>query len=283
MSDEERNYQQAIKTALEKFKLAGRLQRERKPVVDVLPNVSNDFNPDLCVRCHGAGWMVRRDEEHYGELVRCECDRAKMQSVGRCWSVSSMQANNPNAPRLNAFEPYTPEAEAVLAAMGTFVRQPFGWFTLYGGAGTGKSHALEAMIRYFLTTKVPAVYINSIYLWEYLGGVERGQHDSTDYAERFRWMCGVPALAIDELNVEKSTDFVFKTRRGLLDARYRAALGGQGVTIIASNDAPSGWSDAAVADRALDSRFVCVFSGTKSYRQVKRGQQAHREAPNASE
>jgi DNA replication protein DnaC len=272
MTDEERIYQQGLRTARDKFELAGRQPRERKPIIDALP-WSPDFGPHICPRCNGAGWLVSRDEGNYGELHLCEnCDKATTQSIARCWKVSSMHITDGKPPKLNTFEPYTPEAEQVLAAMKAFIARPFGWLTLYGGTGTGKSHALEAIARYLLTTKVPTVYITSTHLFEYLGGVVRGEHEDVDYGERFRWVSEVPGLVIDELNLEKSTDFVFRTRRSLLDARYRSGLNSQTVTVIASNDAPSVWSDSAVADRALDTRFVAVHSGTKSYRQVKREQ-----------
>jgi hypothetical protein len=109
-----------------------------------------------------------------------------------------------------------------------------------------------------------------MFLWEYLGGVERGKHDDIDYAERFKWLRDLPALVIDELNVEKSSEFVFRTRRSLLDWRYRAALDGRSITVLASNDAPEAWQDSAIADRALDGRFVAVDTGKTSYRRIKR-------------
>jgi DNA replication protein DnaC len=270
MSDEEKIRRDAERIALEKFRLAGRSPRERKPIIDAL-EWSDTYHPDLCKRCNGTGWMVRRDEERYGELVKCEsCDVAKAQTIARCWKVSSMYAHTAKPPTITGFEPYTPEADVVLKAVNKFVRQPFGWFTLHGGSGTGKSHMTEAIARYFLTTNIACVFISSGYLWEYLGGVGRGEHDAVDYAERYRWICELPALVIDELNVEKSTEFVFKTRRNLLDARYRAAFDGRGVTVLASNDAPGSWQDAAIGDRALDTRFVAICTGSVSYRRIKR-------------
>lgn len=246
---------------------------ERRPILDALP-WSPDFGPHICERCYGAGWMVDRSGDGGRQLVACTtCDKAKGRMITRCWKVGSMNIADPRPPTLAGFEPYTPEAGEVIAAVGAFIRSRFGWLTLYGGTGTGKSHALEAIARYLLVTNVPTVYITSTALWEYLGGVARGEHDDVDYAERFRWFCELPGLAIDELNLEKSTDFVFRTRRSLLDHRYRAALAGQSVTVLASNDAPAVWSDSAVADRALDTRFVSVFTGTKSYRQVQREQE----------
>lgn len=272
MSDNDWLTERAIKIALEKFKSGGRPERERKPIIDALP-WSPDFGPHVCIRCYGAGFMVNRDERNYGQLIPCDgCEKVKTARLPRCWKVSGMNITVPNPPRFNTFEPYTDEAKAVISAVATFLRNPSGWLTLHGSSGTGKSHTLEAIARYFLTTNVPCVYITSTNLWEYLGGVARGEHEAVDYAEHYRWIVDLPALVIDEMNLERSSDFVFKTRRGLLDARYRAALNGQSVTVLASNDAPATWQDAAVGDRALDSRFVAIHSGTKSYRQVKREQ-----------
>lgn len=243
---------------------------ERKPLLARLP-WTDDYGPHVCPRCYGAGWMVDRSGDGGGQLVACtSCDKIAGRLISRCWKVSSMDIAVADPPRMATFTPYTPEAEQVIEAAGTFIRGRFGWLTLHGGTGTGKSHALEAIARYLLATSVPTVYITSTALWEYLGGVPRGEHDDVDYGERFRFFAEMPGLALDELNLERSTDFVFKTRRNLFDARYRAALATQSVTVLASNDAPADWQDSAVADRALDSRFMSVFTGTKSYRQVKR-------------
>jgi hypothetical protein len=249
----------------------GIIKRERKPILNALP-WSPGFGPHICPRCYGAGFMVDRSEASYGQLMACDgCDRASRQTIARCWAVSSMEVSDARPRVMRGLEAYTEEAGSVIAAVGAFVRDRSGWLTLTGGSGTGKSHALEAMARYFLDSGTPCVYIASVYLWEYLGGVARGEHDQADYGERFRWICGLPALMLDELNVETATPFILKTRRALLAHRYRAALNGESVTVLASNDAPERWQDGAIADRALDSRFRHVFTGTRSYRQVKRG------------
>lgn len=270
MNDEQRLNEDAVKAALEKFKWTGRPARERKPILDRLP-WSDDYGPHLCARCRGVGWLVKHNSTNYPELIACDaCDTSQVANVARCWKVSSMKADTANPPSIDTFKPHTEAAAAVHRAASTFIRERFGWFTLYGAPGTGKSHVTESIARYLLTTKVPCLYTTSVNLWEYLGGVGRGEHDQVDYAERYRWVSELPALVIDEMNVEKSTEFVFKTRRSLLDTRYRAALDGRGVTVLASNDAPGAWQDAAIGDRALDTRFVAIDTGTVSYRRIKR-------------
>lgn len=260
---------QALQIALEKFKARGRPERERKPILTALP-WSPDYGPHVCVRCYGAGFMVDRSVEGGGRLVACDgCERVNTERLPRCWSVSSMEIGDTNPRQLRSLEPYTPEAATVIADVGEFIRERSGWLTLHGGTGTGKSHAGEGIARYFLATRLPTLYIASIFLWEYLGGVERG-HEQVDYAERFRWVASLPALVLDELNAETSTPFVFKTRRALLDARYRSAQNGESVTVLISNDAPERWQDGVIADRAQDTRFRVVFTGTRSYRQVQR-------------
>lgn len=273
MSDElttDEVYAEAIKRAREKFEWSGKKQEKREPILDRLP-WSDDYGPHICARCRGVGWLVKDNGTNYPELVACtSCDKAVTAEVARCWTASSMKADVPNAPSLRTFEPHNDVAAAVAQAASSFIRERSGWLTLYGAPGTGKSHIAEAIARYFLTTKVPCLFTSSVNLWEYLGGVGRGEHDTVDYAERFRWVRDLPALVIDEMNVEKSTEFVFKTRRSLLDYRYRAALDGRSVTVIASNDDPATWQDAAIGDRAMDTRFALVDTGTLSYRRIKR-------------
>jgi DNA replication protein DnaC len=271
MTDEEAAA--AIKRAAEKFGQwdGGPQRQKRKPILDRLP-FPDTYGPQICARCHGAGWMVDGSKNsNYPDLVKCEsCDVVRTSEIARCWKVSSIKADDVKAPSIRTFEPHNAAADALLESAKGFVRKPFGWFTVYGSPGCGKTHITESIARYFLLTNTPTVFITSVYLWEYLGGVARGDHDQTDYAERFRWIRDLPALVIDEMNLEKSTEFVHKTRRTLLDARYKAALDGRGVTVLASNDAPLDWQDAAIGDRALDSRFVAIDAGTTSYRRIKR-------------
>jgi DNA replication protein DnaC len=265
-------YTGALERAKEKFVWTGRPpQKERTPILDRQP-WSDDYGPHICPSCRGVGWLVKhKADSNYPDLVACTaCDKAVTATIARCWKVGSLAPDAPKPASLKTFEPHNPEADVALAAAKAFFRKPWGWLTLTGSPGTGKSHLAESIARYFLLTNVPCVFTSSVYLWEYLGGVPRGHHEDVDYGERVRWITELPALVIDELNIEKSTEFVFKTRRSLLDARYRASLDGRGVTILASNDAPSVWQDAAIADRAMDTRFVQVDTGTSSYRRIGR-------------
>lgn len=261
----------ALERAREKFEWSGRSpQHERKPILDRLP-WSSDYGPHICPVCRGVGWLVKhRPDSNYPDLVACgSCDKAVTATIARCWKVSTLAADSANPPSLKHFESHNEAAAAAVKTVLAFYRNPWGWLTLTGSPGTGKSHLAESIARYFLLTNRPCVFTSSMFLWEYLGGVNNDQREDVDYAERFRWLSDLPALVIDEFNIEKSTEFVFKTRRTLLDYRYKAALDGRSVTVLASNDAPTVWQDAAIADRALDNRFVAVDTGTTSYRRIK--------------
>ena len=245
--------------------------KKRDPITDTLP-FSPSYHPDLCSVCLGVGFTVDRSEARYGELHACtSCNKQQSALLSRCWTVSTMEANVAAPPSIVSFIPHSPDSTAVAAAIKAFVRKPSGWITFWGSTGTGKSHITEALARHFLGTGMPCVFINATALWEYLGAVERGEHERVDYAERFRYLCDLPALIVDEINVEKSTDFVHKTRRSLFDHRYRAALDGKSVTVLASNDEPSTWADEKVGDRALDDNFVVVHTGTVSYQANEEG------------
>lgn len=248
-----------------------RPERVRVPVLPPgTPQWSADFGPHICPRCYGAGWMVDRDGD--GSLKRCDgCETVTNSQLSSCWQISRLKADAPNPPTLDAFESWTPDATAALAAAMAFVRQPHGWLTIHGGPGTGKSHLAEAIARALLARRVPCIYLNAIELWEHLGAIGRLSGDETDYAGRQRHLADVRALVVDEMNVERASDAVFKLRRGLLDHRYRTALQsiGMGLTVLASNDAPERWQDQAIGDRALDRHFVVVHSGTISYRRAR--------------
>lgn len=238
-----------------------------KTLLEVAPWTS-DFGPHLCARCYGAGWMRQGAG---GALVSCRtCDRALSATIARCWKVGSLWVGDPNPPTMAHAVPYTPEADQVIEAVKVLVKQGSGFLALHGRTGTGKSHASEAIARHMLNIKRPALFITAHELFEYLGAVERHDGDEADYSERFRWVAALPGLVIDELNLETNSTFVSRIRRMLLDARWRQALAGQTLTVLASNDSPDKWPDGAIGDRIMKAPVMCIFTGTKSYRQVRR-------------
>jgi hypothetical protein len=241
----------------------------QKPIMDSVP-WSPGYGPHICPQCYGAGWAVNRSGN--SELFQCgACSVVDNQRIASCWTVSGLNPNDAAAPSLVDFSPRDKASIELRAAALKFADVPRGWVTFYGSPGGGKSHLAEAIARALLARRVPALFAKSVHLWEYLGATYRNEGDDVDYTSRQRWVADVAVLVIDEMGVEKDTETVFKLRRTLLDHRYRNATAHlAGATVLVSNTAPAKWSDGALADRVLDTRFTCLECSRSSYRRVAR-------------
>ena len=256
-----------------KSKFAWNAQRKstvgQKPILDRLP-WTPEYGPHICPQCYGAGWAVNRTGN--SDLFKCgACSVVDNHRIASCWTIGGLNIQDANPPTFGSFTPRDTASIALAQAARRFVKTPHGWLTMYGTTGGGKTHLAEAITRALLAKRVPALFMKSAHLWEYLGATYRNEGDDIDYPSRQRWVADVTVLVIDELNVESSSETVFKLRRMLLDHRYHNATVNQsGMTVLVSNDAPATWKDGAIADRATDTRFVCIECSKTSYRRVER-------------
>jgi DNA replication protein DnaC len=135
------------------------------------------------------------------------------------------------------------------------------WLFLYGSPGTGKTHLLASAFnqllatgRYPLYTLVPAL----------LDHVKEGldAKDKGEYAARFKAVQEAPILILDDLGVEKRTDWSEEALFKLLDYRYRQEL----PTAVASNALPAGL-EARIASRLQDRALsVALLMAGPDYR-----------------
>jgi|GEM_PF-5126372 len=243
--------------------------RGQKPILDTLP-WTPEYGPHICAQCYGAGWAVNRTGNN--DLFKCgACSVVDNHRIASCWTIGGLNIQDAKPPTLADFDSRDAASTAMLQAARRFVKTPQGWLTMYGTGGGGKTHLAEAITRALLAKRVPALFMKSAHLWEYLGATYRNEGDDIDYPSRQRWVADVTVLVIDELNVESSSETVFKLRRMLLDHRYHNATANQaGATILVSNDVPAKWKDGALADRALDTRFTALECSKTSYRRVAR-------------
>lgn len=113
--------------------------------------------------------------------------------------------------------------EAKEAAMQLGVEGKLKWLVLVGGVDRGKTHLAIAVCRERLKRGTPARYA---YVPLLLDELRRGfSGDGNDsYEKRFEFFCDVPLLVLDDLGVEKSSEWVQEKLDTIVDYRYIRGL-----------------------------------------------------------
>ena len=133
---------------------------------------------------------------------------------------------------------------------------------LYGPAGSGKSHLAVATARQFN---------GIVYKPMEISRELRAARDADKELEIINRFVRYPMLVIDDLGVEKATEFLTVLLFEIIDGRYQAMKGG---LIITSNVGLDGLS-ARLSDDRISSRLseMCVkvsLNGSKDYRLDRR-------------
>lgn len=124
----------------------------------------------------------------------------------------------------------------MLSAARSFVEQPAGMLTLWGGVGNAKTLILQAVVNECIQRGVMAVYVTMLDILEYVREAYRDQSDSA--WRRLDRFSTVPVLAIDEADKVKDTDWTLERETALFDKRYRLGIARKAGTLIAMNKSP---------------------------------------------
>lgn len=146
-----------------------------------------------------------------------------------------------------------------------FVEEPFGFLTLWGGYGNGKTLVLQAIINEFRERwGIIGTYVRFYDLLEYVreGFSADADGDARDRYERLREL---PILAIDEVDGPRMTSYAEEFRRAFLDDRYRLAVTRRAHTIFAMNCDPAALPG-DIYDRLRDGRFAIYHIESPSMR-----------------
>jgi DNA replication protein DnaC len=200
--------------------------------------------PD-CPICWGLGYFsynVDPGHPQFGKVHACECraDELAAHQAQRLESLTNLLPRERQI-TLDTFIARGEASEAMVAAVQAFARAPYGMLTLWGGVGTGKTMALQALTNHFREAGTGAVYVifKDLVDWIRQGNATSAAEDAVQRAERIRQ---VKFLAIDEIDKARMTDFAFEFRTSLLDHRYRLARENgpaQCHTVLAMNDDPA--------------------------------------------
>lgn len=86
----------------------------------------------------------------------------------------------------------------------------------YGGVGTGKSYAAAAIANELLCREVPVIMTSFVKI---LNEVMKFEKDSSVYADKLN---AADLLVVDDLGVERGTDFSLEKVYDIVDSRYRS-------------------------------------------------------------
>lgn len=140
------------------------------------------------------------------------------------------------------------------------LQDPYGFLSIWGRKGGGKSLLLTALVAEFCRAKRRAVYFNSGEIVtmlqpgeEGVGGEWKGDADACK-----RRLKEIPVLAIDEMDKIKWTAYQVHHIGEVIEHRHRHAE--THVTILAMNRPPWEWSNAGevehIGSRLMDGRFT---------------------------
>lgn len=132
-----------------------------------------------------------------------------------------------------------------------------GWVYIYGSYGLGKSTLLQTMVAECIREKKKAKYISMAMILDDIRSTFSTQNPTGEFERKMDYYYNVDVLCIDEFNRVNRTEFADEKIHAIMDSRYRSAIKGDSITVIASNVHPNEY-DPAISDRIHDNRFEIV-------------------------
>jgi len=251
-----------------------------KKYQDTLANIPEDVRyiheDDVCPQCN----RVRADSEHVRKMIAqrpdlgivpwCLCAKREA-SLKEARLDREAQANLPvsilGGASFGNFQPRTQVMEAFEAACDFAMGDGAPILVMHGPPGTGKTHLLEAIGRAVLNQGKPVRYELVADLLESIR-----PHRNNDESELHRMhLCEeVHTLLLDDLGLEKPSEWVEEKVTALIDGRYREGR----YLVIAMNLDRRGLANRLgdrLADRLFDTKSgkvtqVYIPAETESYR-----------------
>jgi DNA replication protein DnaC len=185
---------------------------------------SSVFNTPTCQMCNDLGvvypWVDGKID--FSRTVPCKCqeERVKREVQERLMKYCDLPAHSED----KTFENYKPgnfpslklalQTSKVLAAGADKIR----WLTLSGGRDRGKSHLAIAVCREWLKRDQPAKYVFVPSLLDWLRDAMNNKELNLN--QRMKILCEVPLLVMDDLGVQKPTEWAMERLTTIINYRY---------------------------------------------------------------
>lgn len=223
--------------------------------LDDNPANTGPCRPD-CPVCQGLGWIrqdLPRNHPDFGRLQLCP------QVIP--WTVTGPEKYGLVRSEVESLTwdsvlpiGHAQEAARVVRAV---IEQGAGWVYLYGNHGQAKSLILRVAVAEALRAGKFAAYAN---MADVIGHIQRAfdyDNPNRESEDRLDWWGSLGLLALDEFDRFNQTRWATASQFRLMDSRNVAAIRGESVTLIASNQAPD-QLDSYYQSRIQDGRFITI-------------------------
>lgn len=198
------------------------------------------------------------DHPDFGKLFRCPRHHVDIEAerIERLRRLSNLEAYQDRT--FENFEPHLPmvtdaqhnSLEVAYNVAMNFAHNPDGWLVLEGGYGCGKTHLAAAIGNLRLAKGDPVLFITTPDLLDHLRSTYSPSAETT-YDAMFDRIRNAPLLILDDLGVEKQSQWAQEKLFQLLNHRYMYRL----ATVITTN-ADLDSLDPRVRSRLLDLALI---------------------------
>jgi DNA replication protein DnaC len=179
-----------------------------------------------CRRCRDRGYCIQPDPTNAGAFIHGPCpelgcetgQRASRQQEMARLSALFAETKLPEKYRTATLGDFA-DAPALLQQVEAAIDANRG-LVLWGTFGTGKTHLAAAVVRRRLSEGVIGLFIKTPALLNRMRATFDKDSTGPTAAELLAAVKRVPLLVLDDLGVEKTTDWVLETLYEIVDSRY---------------------------------------------------------------
>ena len=176
-----------------------------------------------CPVCKGAGFIYpsTNGKPDYSITIPCHCVKNIHLSRRKEYLLKYCELpKKSDDMRFDNFEVY-PEIKSAFKTAKTIASHPdrWWWVTFMGSNDTGKTHLAIAICKAWINQGVAAKYAYVPFLLDELREGYKLQNDNS-FEQRFRRLCDVPLLVLDDLGKGKPSEWAIEKLETLVD--YRA-------------------------------------------------------------